>query len=169
LDSGKKWQFWQICSMKKSLLESLEYPVVIKKVLGDIVISVPDLGHWDSLKLPDENSANSANDNFEENLLKKIKQVLVYIENHKLQKKWVPSPSTFRQSLQKPENEDFTLPEFVKALSPHMSVSENTIRREIKKGKLKCYVTEGGHRRIPFSELEFYLSQAKAQNREPFI
>ncbi|MFN9067770.1 MAG: hypothetical protein ACK5V3_11120, partial [Bdellovibrionales bacterium] len=113
--------------MKKTLLDSLEYPVVIKRVLGDIVISVPDLGHWDSFKISSLNSANSANPEtedfgkkFDEILLKKINQVLVYIENHKSQKKWVPAPSTFRQSLQKPENEDFTLPEFVKALSPHM-------------------------------------------------
>ncbi len=155
--------------MKKPLLDSFEYPIVIKKVLNDIVISVPDLGHWESLKIFDSNSANSASDNFEENLLNKIKQVLVYIEKHKSQKKWVPSPSTFRQSLQKPENEDFTLPEFVKALSPHMSISENTIRREIKRGKIKCYVTEGGHRRIPFSELEFYLSQSKALKEEPWV
>ena len=153
--------------MKKTILDSLEYPVVIKKVLNDIVISVPDLGHWDSFKISSENSANSAIDDFQEieqKLISIIKHVLVYIENHKKQKKWVPSPSTFRQSLQKPENEDFTLPEFVKALSPHMSISENTIRREIKRGKIKCYVTEGGHRRIPFSELEFYLSQSKIKD-----
>lgn len=161
--------------MKKTTSEILEYPIVIKKVLGEVVISVPDLGHWTSLKIENEISAISSTSEIElseewcQKLMNKIKQTWVYIENHKKKKKWVPAPSTFRQSLQKPENEDFTLPEFVKALSPHMSVSENTIRREIKRGKLKCYVTEGGHRRIPFSELEFYLSQARANKEEPWL
>lgn len=152
--------------MKKTLLSSLDYPVVIKRVMNDVIISVPDLGHWDSLKIESENSANSAtveiSDEWMKKLNEKIKQTWIYIENHKAQKKWVPSPSTFRQSLQKPENEDYTLPEFVKALSVHMSISENTVRREIKRGKIKCYITEGGHRRIPFSELEYYLSQSQA-------
>jgi len=161
--------------MKKLKALSLDYPVVLKRVLNDVIISIPDLGHWTSLKLDFENSSNSAtgenveiSDEWFEKLKEKIKQSWVYIENHKSSKKWVPDPSTFRQSLQKPENEDFTLPEFVKALSPHMSISENTVRREIKRGQIKCYVTEGGHRRIPFSELEFYLSQSLAISKIEF-
>ena len=156
--------------MKKLKASSLDYPVVLKRVLNDVVISIPDLGHWTSLKLEIENSAISAtteiSDEWFEKLKEKIKQSWVYIENHKNSKKWVPDPSTFRQSLQKPENEDFTLPEFVKALSPFMNISENTVRREIKRGQIKCYVTEGGHRRIPFSELEFYVNQSLATTKD---
>lgn len=159
--------------MKKTKLTNLEYPVVLKRVLGELVISIPDLGHWTSLKIEMQNSANSATGDFEltdewcAKLLDKIKQSWVYIENHKQKKKWVPNPSTFRQSLQKPENEDFTLPEFVKALSPYMSISENTVRREIKRGIIQCSITEGGHRRIPFSELEHYLARAASRQADP--
>jgi excisionase family DNA binding protein len=163
--------------MKKTKLTNLEYPIVLKKVMNELVISIPDMGHWTSLKMEGLNSSNSANaengefeltDEWCQKLLEKIKQSWVYIENHKQKKKWVPNPSTFRQSLQKPENEDYTLPDFVKALSQHMSVSENTIRREIKRGKIQCYITEGGHRRIPFAELELYLARADSR-QEPAL
>lgn len=164
--------------MKKLRSSSLEYPVVLRRVLNDIVISVPDLGYWKSIPIdpPSENSANSSKaekmadleDSFfqlteelQNRILDGIKQTWVYIDDHKQNKLWVPAPSTFRASLQASDKEDFTLPEFTKRLNEHISISENTVRREIKRGAIQCYQTEGGHRRIPYQELELYLYRRK--------
>ena len=44
-----------------------------------------------------------------------------------------------------------------------MTVSENTIRREISRGAIRCYQTEGGHRRIPTSEIGTYLNLVESK------
>jgi len=98
---------------------------------------------------------------FEQRLLEAIKQTWVYIEDHTQHKRWVPDPSTIRETLQKSEKRDFTLPEFTEKVREHMQISENTIRREIKRGVIQCYQTEGGHRRIPYQELELYLYRCR--------
>ena len=161
-------------TMQKIDSSTLEYPVVIRKVLNDLVISVPDLGYWKTLPLSEKNRDHeSAKTSIKENLveleefflqrlLEAVKEAWLEIDDHKNNKKWVPSPSTFKQSLQKNEK-DFTLPEFAKELSKHMSISENTIRREISRGVIQCYQTEGGHRRVPFAELQIYLSKRKTK------
>lgn len=167
--------FGRIWSMKKIKQSSLEYPVVLRKVLNEIVISVPDLGYWKSVRLEEESDestrgVNSAKTSNTENdfqltedmlmgVLEGLKQSWVYIDDHLNKKKWRPEPSTFRQTIQKTEVKDFTLPEFTEALSKYMSISENTVRREIKRGTIQCYQTEGGHRRIPYQELELYLNR----------
>jgi excisionase family DNA binding protein len=163
-------------AMKKINSSALEYPVVLRKVLNDLVISVPDLGYWKTLALnpkkpPAESSKTSTRnemidleDLFLNDILEALKDAWIEIDSHKTNKKWVPSPSTFKQSVQKSES-DFTLPEFAKELSKHMSISENTIRREIARGVIQCYQTEGGHRRIPFSELALYLAERKTSKR----
>ncbi len=160
--------------MKKINASSLEYPVVIRKVLNDLVISVPDLGYWKTVSLIEKkdplNSAKTSiknelvdlEDLFLHELLNGLKEAWVEIDDHVNNKKWVPSPSTFKQSLQKNEK-DFTLPEFAKELMNHMSISENTVRREISRGVIQCYQTEGGHRRIPSSELELYLAKRRTK------
>lgn len=160
------------------MMNSLDYPLVLRRVLNDLVISVPDLGFWKTVPLQAEttieNTAKTANvpkavEVLESEILLSpelmskisdaIKHAWVYVEDHKQNKIWIPTPSTFRQSIEKPDHEDFTLPEFTKRLNEYMNISENTIRREIKRGAIKCYQTEGGHRRIPYQELELYLNR----------
>lgn len=160
--------------MKKINLQSLEYPVVLRKVLNDMVISVPDLGYWKTISMTEKTklaeSSISSNENkmivleefFLDEVLEGIKEAWNQIDDHRTRKKWVPSPSTFKQSLQKTEK-DYTLPEFAKELAKHMSISENTIRREISRGVIQCYQTEGGHRRVPYAELEIYLAKRKTK------
>ena len=164
--------------MKKLKVSSLEYPVVLRKVLNEIVISVPDLGYWKSVRLEEDsdsaNSAKTANSESDFQLtedvlmgvLEGLKQTWVYIDDHINKKKWIPEPSTFRQTIQKSDVKDFTLPEFTLELSKYMSISENTVRREIKRGTIQCYQTEGGHRRIPFQELELYLNRRNTQKEK---
>lgn len=162
--------------MKKLKISSLEYPVVLRKVLNEIVISVPDLGYWKSVRLEEVgDQAKSAKTSKPENdfqltedvlmgVLEGLKQTWIYVDDHLNKKKWIPEPSTFRQTIQKSENKDFTLPEFTEALSKHMTISENTVRREIKRGTIQCYQTDGGHRRIPFQEVELYLNRRSTKN-----
>ncbi len=164
--------------MKKLKASSLEYPVVLRKVLNEIVISVPDLGYWKSVHLEEKgDQANSAKTSNQETdfqlsedvlvgVLEGIKQTWVYIDDHINKKKWIPEPSTFRQTIQKSEVKDFTLPEFTEALSKHMSISENTVRREIKRGTIQCYQTDGGHRRIPYQEVELYLNRRNTKREK---
>jgi len=161
-------------AMKSAKSSTFEYPVVIRKVLNEIVISVPDLGYWKSIPVfeitqPLDTAKSSKNEKMivlEDIFLKQVsdglKEAWIEIDNHKNNKKWVPPPSTFKQSLQKTE-EDYTLPAFTLELSKHMSISENTVRREIARGVIQCYQTEGGHRRIPREELEIYLSQRRTK------
>lgn len=162
--------------MKSANSSTFEYPLVVRKVMNEIVISCPDLGYWKSIPVieieqPLETAKSSKNEKvivLEENFLKQItdglKEAWLEIDDHKKNKKWVPVPSTFKQSLQKNEK-DFTLPEFTLQLSKYISISENTVRREISRGVIQCYQTEGGHRRIPFAELEIYLAKRRT-NKE---
>lgn len=161
--------------MKKIKQKALEYPVVVRKVLNEIVFSVPDLGFWKSVSLEEknecENSAKSSSSDLDIQLtedmlmgvLLGIKQTWIDVDDHLNKKKWRPDPSTFRQTLQKSEVKDFTLPEFTAELSKYMTISENTVRREIKRGTIQCYQTEGGHRRIPHQEVELYLNRQNTQ------
>jgi len=166
------WKIWQNLAMKKIKSSSLNYPIVLRRVGNDIIVTVPDLGTWRAISLREQISANSAtgtldlSDEFLTQVAQSIKQTLVDIDGHLEKKKWIPEPSTFRQSVQKSEGEDFTLPEFTKQLQTRMKISENTVRREIQRGAIQCYVTEGGHRRIPFAELELYLEKSRVREGE---
>lgn len=164
--------------MKSANSSTFEYPLVVRKVLNEIVISCPDLGYWKSIPVIEIDppfppttitSKSSKNEKvivLEDFLLKQIteclKEAWLEIDEHKKNKKWIPTPSTFKQSLQKNEK-DFTLPEFTSELIKYISISENTVRREIARGVIQCYQTEGGHRRIPFAELEIYLAHRRTK------
>lgn len=151
----------------------MSFPIVIKRVVDDLVLSTPDLGVFKNLPIPREKSVDESSksatavltDEFKQQILKEIEDLWVKIETHLNEKKWQPSPSTFKQSLQAGE-EDFSLPEFTKKLNEFMSISENTVRREIARGNIRCYQTEGGHRRIPVSELKSYLYRTTTKNAE---
>lgn len=161
--------------MKKIKTKSLEYPVVIRKVLNELVVSVPDLGFWKSIILEEKNegakTANSAKLESDFHLSEDVIRAVTFaleqawenIDHHLTTKKWIPEPSHFKQTVQKNDGKDFTLPEFTEKLSQYISISENTVRREIKRGTIQCYQTEGGHRRIPYSEIELYLKRRNSQ------
>ncbi len=154
----------------------MSFPIVIKRVVDDLVLSVPDLGVFKNLPIPREKmtaestkSSNAAlSDEFKQQIMKEIEELWLKTEIHRNEKKWQPSPSTFKQSLQAGE-EDYSLPEFTKKLNDFISVSENTIRREIARGSIRCYQTDGGHRRIPASELSNYLERIKTSGKNQEI
>lgn len=161
--------------MKKQNSKNFDYPIVVRRVVNDLVFSIPDLGYFKHMNLKPFKSAESANTSnsattsfvdlnpeFQKEFMKQMESAWAYVGNHMATKKWLPNPSTFKQSVQKGE-EDYSLPEFVEKLKEFMTISENTVRREIKRGKIQCYQTEGGHRRIPFSELKRYVEGCKTQ------
>ncbi|MFZ3228991.1 MAG: helix-turn-helix domain-containing protein [Pseudobdellovibrio sp.] len=142
-----------------------EYPLVVRKVLENLVISIPDLNIWRQIPAPpkisrDGKTVSEMNDEYCLMLGRSIKAAWISAHQHVSEKKWVPEASNFKQSLQKADK-DYSVPAFTQLLNKYMSVCENTIRREIKRGVIKCYQTKGGHRRIPASELEIYLDKSK--------
>lgn len=143
--------------------ETMEFPIVIKRVVDQIILSVPDLAIYKYLNFSEINM-NPENSSISAKLGKEIEKLWIDIENHRETRKWQPIPSTFKQSLEKPQ-EDFSLPEFVKKLNQYMSISENTIRREIQRGVIRCYQTEGHHRRIPSSEIASYLNYCENKRK----
>ncbi len=162
----------------KSSNPPFKYPLVIKQVGTELMISAPDFGFYETVELTAKNvnenaqtdSSKSAHENLkiqneieltfdseaQKNLAKKMKEVWDKIAQHLEEKKWIPDPSSFKHSIQQGE-EDLSLPDFTKRLQEHISISENTVRREISRGRIRCLVTNGGHRRIPVSEIEAYL------------
>lgn len=177
--------------MSKLNSSVFNYPIVIRKVGFKFFISVPDLGFWKEIKLTENSddkissisakslmalknnnqTLNSIEDVFDltpelqKNIMSSLMEIWKEIDTHLKTKKWIPDPSQIKQSLQVAE-QDFTLPDFTKKLNQYMSISENTVRREIQRGAIQCYQTEGGHRRIPFSELDRYVSQQKNSQKQ---
>ena len=153
--------------MKNNITE-FTYPVVFKHIHGFLTVSVPDLGI--DAKVAVSNDFFKAN-KLEENkevIWKLFSDVMKESVSHLETKKWIPNASQIKTQLKAAEK-DYSLPEFCKAVQKHISVSENTLRREIAKGKIICYTTDGGHRRIPESELQRYIkaSQKAAVTNTP--
>jgi excisionase family DNA binding protein len=148
------------------LMTEFNYPIVLKYIHGFLTISIPDLGI--DAKIPmsqDFYQSQKLAQNKDEIwrlLVSTIEQATKHIET----KKWVPDASQIKSQLKAPE-QDFSLPEFCREVSKYITISENTLRREISRGKIICYTTEGGHRRIPASEVQRYLkdcNQLRKQN-----
>lgn len=150
----------------------LNYPLVIKRVCNYLTVSVPDLGIAAKVPLPKEVFATDSvteflleeSGNFRKMLLKAIFEAYTDAEKHMQTKKWQPNPSSIRNQL-KLQEKDYSLPEFRKKVCEHMNISENTLRREIQKGRIIAYITDGGHRRIPESEVSRYLELVKSSQQ----
>lgn len=160
--------------MKKITKETLRFPIVLKMVVDDLIVSVPDLGFFKNLPLKLEKTSGDSSksatvivsNEFKIALAEEILDLWSKTETHRQEKKWQPSPSSFKQSLN-PAEEDYSLPDFVRKLNQYISISENTVRREIKRGVIRCYQTEGGHRRIPSSEIAVYLKKIESKLEGP--
>lgn len=144
----------------KNIITEFTYPIVFKHIHGFLTVSVPDLGINAKVAL--------SNDFYQPKKLEENKEIIWQLfsnlmkesVSHLETKKWIPNASQIKTQLKAPEK-DYSLPEFCRAVQKHITVSENTLRREIAKGKIICYTTEGGHRRIPESELDRYLKTSQ--------
>jgi len=142
-------------------LTYFDYPIVLKHVHGFLTFSVPDLGISEKFPINQDFYKSSQIEKHKDKIWQMLVDVLQESEKHIVQKKWVPDASQIKTSIKKAEK-DYSLPEFRKILSQHITVSENTLRRAIEKGQIICLKTDGGHRRIPESEVDRYLKTAKA-------
>lgn len=142
---------------------TFDYPIILKHVHGFLTFSIPDLGI--SEKIPIDRNFYQATqiEKHKEQIWQILVNVLQESEKHIIYKKWIPDASQIKASIRKPEK-DYSLPEFRKILSQHITVSENTLRRAIEKGLIICLKTEGGHRRIPESEIDRYLKSVEKIN-----
>ncbi len=151
--------------MTKKPSSILEYPIVARKVLNDLVISLPDIGIWVQIPLPEKKSINGVvqqglPEEFLQQMAVAFKNTWLKGHKHITEKKWVPDASSFKDSTKKAQK-DLTVMGFVNKVKPYMSICDNTVRREIKRGMIKCYTTAGGHRRIPESEVERYVRNSE--------
>jgi excisionase family DNA binding protein len=135
----------------------LEYPIVVRKHLNYITISMPDLGLFETLELPEKN----LNKDYVTLLAARISSLWIKATKHVNEKKWVPEASDIKSSVRKATKKDLTPLQFAK----QAGVSEQTIRRDIERGIIKAKRTGGGHRKIPESQIPLYLQFLKSGNK----
>ena len=121
-----------------------------------IVLSCPDLKQTQVLALPENGKIDPQ---FIVKVAEKIGQI--WLKNHLRLKELAslelpcPLPSKIRMSLDEKREKPLTAPE----LAQIAGVSPDTIRRAIERGDLKCEITSGGHRKIPFPVAIQYLEK----------
>lgn len=151
----------------------LEYPIVMKQVLDSFTVSVPDIALWTALPLPVKDDTNKfyvtsksfkykneeipKGTKYNELLGRIILNLYAETSTHIRKKKWVPKASDIKAVVTKQEK-PLTLPAFTKLIRQVVPISQDTVRRDIERGVIKCAKTTGGHRRIPGSEVGRYLA-----------
>lgn len=139
----------------------LDYPVVLRKHLNFMTISIPDLGITLVTELPADRKLNK---DYVTKISGKIAEAWVKAQRVMVDKsqhrKYLPPASDIRNSVKKPE----------KALSPArfaamVGVSKETIIRDCKKRLIKCRRTSGGHFRIPLVQVSLYQDYLKQHKR----
>ncbi len=139
--------------MKKTL-SAFDYPIVIRQNLGFITISVPDLNIIMTEEIP-------LTKKLEKNFLMKIAKsvgltwVKVSYQIHRKQTaKRLPS-----------KTKDILSPRFkakpykIAQASKVLGVSENTLRRLVKRGEISCIETPRGHRRFTEVALKAWMDR----------
>lgn len=149
-------EFWEISFFhrgimgnKKRLKSPLDYPVTIKKHTDFIVFQVPDLGITIVEEAPQGNKITPKFINkISKTLAKTWLKSSEKLHQFQLADKKPPEPSRQRRPIEEREEKLYTTPQ----VAEHLGVSENTVRRLVKRGELECIKTSGKHRR--FSELQ---------------
>lgn len=141
----------------------LEYPVVVAKVLDSITVSVPDIGHFEpAIPSPKKVLRNNRyvtdfDDEYALLIGKAVLKAWRAADTHIQEKRWVPDASRIKDILKVAEK-DLSITEFTKEVQKSKRISQSTIRRDIDRGIIKASKTSGGHRRIPASEIQRYVS-----------
>ncbi len=145
--------------MKKSL-SPFDYPVVIRQNLGFITISVPDLNIIMTEEIP-------VTKKLEKNFLIKIAKTvgMAWVKvSHQIHRKQTRTrlPSKTREILSPRFKHE---PVKIADAARIIGVSQNTLRRMVKRGQIGCVKTARGHRRFTESSLNKWLeNQALAAN-----
>ena len=139
----------------------LEYPVVLRKHLTFMTISIPDLGITLVEELPPQKKLNK---DYVTKIGIKIAEAWVkaqkIMKDKSQAKKYLPEASDIRGSLKKPE----------KALSPArfaelVGVSKRTIIRDCQKRIIRARQTTGGHFKIPVAQVGLYQEYLKQHKK----
>lgn len=140
--------------MQKSL-SIFDYPVCIKKQQNYLVVSVPDLNIFVIEDLP----AAKLTPAYLVGLSKAVVKVWMKIQRHLKDCAAAGhkphAPSSLREVFKKPNEEIGYSPAMFSQMLGGKP-SERTIRREIKRGNIKAWVSGAGTARIPHSELVRY-------------
>jgi excisionase family DNA binding protein len=161
-DLADIWEFYffhrGFMSNKKRLKSPLDYPVTIKKHTDFIVFQVPDLGITMVEEAPPGNKISPQ-------FISKISKTLAKtwlkssekLHQYQLADKKAPEPSRQRRPIEEREEKLYTTPQ----VAEHLGVSENTVRRLVKRGELDCIKTSGKHRRFSELQIQRYLKQRR--------
>lgn len=141
----------------KNPTSAMYYPVVIKRSLDYVTISVPDLG---IILLENIPISNKLDKDYVTRIGKKVGDAWLksqeIMKNKESSSHSLPEASLIRESLKLAE----------KPLSPtkfakYLGVSFMTIIRDCKKGLIQSERTSGGHYKIPHSEIAIYKEYLK--------
>lgn len=134
-----------------------DYPLVIKKHVGHITISVPDLG----ITLIEDLAVTKT---FDQASALKIGNLVLkaWLKTQKL----LDEKSKSKKPVERPSNIKGSLDLATRDLSPSqfakfVGVSSDTITRDCAKGLILCRRTTGGHYKIPASEIALYKEYMK--------
>lgn len=147
----------------KNTITEFNYPIIIKYIHGFLTVSVPDLGISTKISMTADFYQTTELAQNQDLIWQAVSEVIKESVTHLETKKWIPDASQIKTQLKAPEK-DYSLPEFCRVIEKHVTLSENTLRREIARGKIICYTTSGGHRRIPESEVLRYIASLKTQD-----
>ncbi len=139
----------------------LSYPIVIKQVHESLVISSPDLETHLSLYIGTAPITEKLMFDVMEKILKLWSLAQNKTKDFSAARMKPPVPSSIRGVLSVPREHELNLPDAAKALS----VSQNTLRRMIKRGAIKARFTDGGHRRISEVEIREYLERKSTNGK----
>lgn len=140
----------------------LDYSIVIKKHLDFMVVTMPDLQITHIEELP-------KNGKIDGEFLGRITSALNQcwakaqgkLKSFESANMELPNPSLIRSTISldiTPQTQmEFTTPEAAKFLG----CSENTVRRAIKSGKLRCRLSPGGHRRLLREDLDEFRNESQ--------
>ncbi|MBC7466596.1 MAG: helix-turn-helix domain-containing protein [Bdellovibrio sp.] len=142
----------------KNTATAFDYPIVIRQKLGFLTITVPDLNIVMAEEIP-------VTGKLEKHFLMKVARSIgltwlkvdkqIKRKQAKLRK---PSPT---KSIMGPlfKNKPINTPEAAKILG----VSENTLRRMVKRKQIQCMKTAKGHRRFSETALKNWIEKSKSQ------
>lgn len=140
----------------------LEYPIVIRKHLDYLTVSMPDFNEWLLLDLPIQGKISKE---FLIQLSQKIATLWVKAQGkvrNSSSRRAPPLPSNIRSSINIDE-QNLTISQFSKIFKG--TVSQDTIRRDIDKNLIRAIKTTGGHRRIPSSQIPLYKLYLENKNK----
>lgn len=136
----------------------LDFPVVIRQHLDYLLFSVPDLGISIVQDLPPDGRLNAqfvheAAKNLARIWLKSTERLAI-LKSNQIK---TPEPSKTKTSILAEKERGLSTREVAKSLG----VSENTVRRMVEDGFIRCEKTAGGHRRFYQNDIEQALVKIK--------